>query len=136
VNEFSSLFLSKNVSVTAAGDMKVNGSRFSMQPGSSIDVGGLLSIEDFSVMFADSNLESKTSIQAEMHFGGSITKVNLFGSNIMYMGDIFFSPRSTLDFGPDATIAGKIDCGGGDVFFAGGFSVSGGFVDCISIPPP
>ena len=136
VNEFSSLFLSDDVSVTAAGDMKVNGSRFSMLPGSSINVGGLLSIEDFSVMFADSNVNSKTSIQAEMHFGGSITKVNLFGSNIMYMGDIFFSPRSTLDFGSLATINGVINCGGGDVFFEDGAPISGSFVDCISFPPP
>ncbi len=83
-------------------------------------------------MFAD----SKTNIDAEMHFGGSVTKVNLFGSNVTYTGNIFFSPRSSLDFGSLATINGVINCGGGDVFFEDGAPISGNFVDCISFLPP
>ena len=127
VDEFSSLFLGEDVSVTATGDMKVNGSRFSMAPGSSIVVkdGGRMSIEDFSVMFADSD----TNIEAEMHFGGSVAKVNLFGSNVTYTGIMFFSASSSLDFGSFATINGVIDCGGGDVFFNDGPPLPGSSVN-------
>jgi len=131
VDQFSSLFLSENVSVTAAGAMRVNGSRFSMAPGSSIAVnGGELAIEDFSVMFANDN----TTISADMHFGGSVAKVNLFGMNVNYIGNLFFSSKSSLDFGPNATIEGDIDCGGGDVFFQGTFLVTGNIVGCQSFP--
>lgn len=143
VDEFSSLILGDYVSVRAEGDMKVNGSRFTMAHNSSIVVvgdGGLLggsgglAIEDFSVMFAN----NFTNISAEMHFGGSVAKVNLFGSNVVYTGNMFFSPSSSLDFGSLATIDGTIHCGGGDVFFESPpVFISGGFDDCnVFLPPP
>ena len=134
VNEFSSLSLGNDVSVTAAGPMNVNGSRFSMGAGSSISVDKdedkVLSIEDFSVMFAG----DFTRISANMEFGGSIAKVNLFGSNVQYIGNINFSSRSTLDFGSNAFVFGEINCGGGEVNFTGLFFVSGGLNDCVVFP--
>ena len=133
VDEYSSLYLGDDVSVTVADSMTVNGSRFAMGPRSSIavnDAGGLF-LADFSTMFAGDNV----TIAANMDFGGSINKVNLFGFNVNYSGDLFFSSRSTLDFGQNAMINGNIDCGGGDVHFEGAFTISnGGLANCLSFP--
>ena len=133
VDQFSNLFLAQNVNLTSAGNMRINGSRFSMAPYASLTVnGGPILVEDFSIVFANNN--TSIIVPAGMHFGGSVTKVNLFGTNVNFTGNLFFSPSSTLDFGPDAIINGSISCGGGDVFFQGGYTISGFLVDCQSFP--
>jgi len=69
-----------------------------------------------------------------MNFGSKAGKVNLFGDNVSYTGDMSFDQDSDLFLGSDAEIAGTINCNGGDVHVVTFPNfISGGFVSCTVI---
>jgi hypothetical protein len=79
--------------------------------------------------------ESMARIDADLDFGGSIAKVNLFGDGVTYTGTMQLSPTSSLDFGSNASVEGSINCNGGDFSAGPGFSISGGTImGCLSWP--
>ncbi len=117
--------------LNVAGDLRGN-SFFNMNLGDnvSLNVGGQIFMADFTLLFGS----NAVSITGDMRFGSKDGKVNLFGDNVRYTGNIEFFPDSDLNFGANATIIGVINCNGGDVSFEGMFFVSGGFLNCISFP--
>ncbi len=82
---------------------------------------------DFTLLFASDNV----SIVGDMKFGSKSSKVNLFGNNLSYTGNMDFAQDSDLDFGSGAEITGTIDCNGGNVHVVTMPNfISGGFVNC------
>jgi hypothetical protein len=103
-----------DASLEVAGNM-TGGAFFSMNIGdhASLVVHGVLRIDDFSLMFASSH----TTITADMEFGGSATKVNFFGNDVTYNGNMSFFDKGDMTFGFNNVINGSVDCHGGN--FAG-----------------
>jgi len=94
---------------------------------SSLVVGGQLQISDFSLMYAGNH----ANIDADMDFGGSATKVNFDGDGVNYTGNMHFSEKSDMHFGPNNNINGFINCNGSEFSAVTPPNViSGGFVMC------
>jgi hypothetical protein len=121
-----------NANLHVAGTMAVSAfSQVHIGTESTLGVDLGLNIHDFSLMFA----ESMARIDADLDFGGSIAKVNLFGDGVTYTGTMQLSPTSSLDFGSNASVEGSINCNGGDFSAGPGFSISGGTImGCLSWP--
>ena len=114
-----------------AGHMNAN-AFFDMNIGddSTLRIGGQLQMSDFSLMYAGNH----ASIEADMDFGGSATKVNFFGDGVRYTGNMNFGSKGKMDFGSNNIINGFINCNGGEFFAVTPPVVeSGGFVMCPSI---
>ncbi len=121
-----------SASLEVAGSMIANAFlNLNVGPYSTLTVNNGLQITDFSLMYA----ERFATIFADIDFRGSVTKVNFHGDGVKYNGYMQLSPTSSMDFGPNNSVVGSINCNGGDFSAQPGFDHSGATImNCLSWP--